>query len=297
MNKISKIGESHKNRRRNKSTKPTNYKEEAPLLVRAPVYAASLGLFCVYAWGYLNAGLGGLAWGLVGVTAMSEMLKPQLGELAAHALDASDKTAQSIVAAAALVCVILGAAGGIVAMHVAEAPANRSDAAQRDLDTAITAVQQAQAKVDSVPTCTPEMPASRCEQMTAENAPVLMERRARLATAQANERGARATLARTPIAGPGLPHVELWQKALFVGGAEFLMFGVPFAALRLRRRDATPVQQRQEPVEPIKSEPKASEERANVKINDGGWASRRAKYGPTGRKFGAGGVRLQLVQG
>ncbi len=295
MNRISKSGESHKHRRKHKPTKPASYKEEAPLLVRAPVYAASLGLFGVYAWGYLSAGLGGLAWGLVGVTAMSEMLKPQLGELAAHALDAGDRTAQRIIAAAALICVILGAAGGIVAMHVAQAPADRRDAAERAVDRAVEAVRQAQAQVDNVPTCGPEMPASRCERMVAENAPVLAERRARLTASQVSESAARSALTRTPIAGPGLPHVGLWQKALFVGGAEFLMFGVPFAALRLRRREASQVQQGQVPTEATKSEPKLIEATANLKINNGGWSTRRAKYGPSGRKSKATCARLQLV--
>lgn len=65
---------------------------------------------------------------------MSELLKPQLGELAAHALDSKDRTSQRIVAAAALVCVLLGAAGGIVSMHVAEAPRARYEAAERAAD-------------------------------------------------------------------------------------------------------------------------------------------------------------------
>lgn len=255
---------------------------DVPFAVRVPVYAASVGLFAVYAWGYLNSGLGGLAWGLVGVTAMSEALKPQLGELAARALDAKDRTAQAIVATGALVCVLLGAAGGVVAIHVAEAPRARYEAAAQALSDARSKVADAQAKVDSVPTCAPEMPASRCERMVIENAPILAERREGVAAAKADEENAKRDLAETPVIGPGLPHIELWHKALFIGGAEFLMFGVPFAALRLRRKSSDRPSDDKECVRGLGGLPTQRQE--IVKVNDGGWSSRRAKYGPTGRK-------------
>lgn len=122
--------------------------------------------------------------------------------------------------------------------------------------------------------------------MIAENAPILAERRARLAAVQAEEAAARATLEATPAPGPGLPRVELWHKALFVGGAEFLMFSVPFAALRLRRRQIRgaivappPADERAAYTAVVATPPTEA-----AKINDGGWASRRAKYGPSGRK-------------
>lgn len=290
MNRVSKRPESRK--RAGGKVRGTQAKaqrrEDAPWAVRAPVYAASIGLFAVSAWGYLNAGLGGFAWGLVGVTAMSELLKPQLGELAAHALDAKDRTAQRIVTAAALVCVLLGAAGGIVAMHVAEAPRARHEAAERAVDAARGRAGEAQALVDAVPTCAPDMPASRCERMTAENGPILADRQARLAAARALEAEARATLDATPPPGAGLPRVELWHKALFIGGAEFLIFAVPFAALRLRRRGVSEAVS-QSPQRAIKAPAPAAPIADAAKINDGGWASRRAKYGPSGRKPKRGG--------
>lgn len=52
---------------------------DVPFAVRGPVYVAAACPFAVYAAGYLNAGLGAFAWGLVGVTAMAELLKPHGG--------------------------------------------------------------------------------------------------------------------------------------------------------------------------------------------------------------------------
>lgn len=254
--------------------------EGVPLAVRVPVYVAAAGLFCVYAGGYLGAGLGLFAWGLIGVTAMAEFLKPQLGELAARALEERDAPAQHLTFAAASVAVVIGAFGGVVAMHVAEAPRAAYEALQRAALDAGRQVDAARRLVDAVPTCTPEMPSSRCDRMIAENGPILTERRLRLAEAVTLEAEARRQLARHSEPGAGLPNVELWHKALFVGGAEFLMFGVPFAALRLRRRKPDAVKSvsvAQEPETPRAPAPK-------IKENTGGWEVRRLRYGPTGRK-------------
>lgn len=250
---------------------------DVPLVVRLPVYAASAGLFAVYTWGYLNSGIGGLAWGLVGVTAMSEFLKPQLGELAAKALDDGDRAAQRVVAGAALVCMLLGAGGGVIAIHVAEAPRQRFEAAMQALAHADAEAAGAQRLIDELPACGPDMPASRCARMVAENAPILTERRARLAAAEARAADARATADAERPAGAGLPSIEIWQKALFVGGAEFVMFGVPFACLRLRRLEKGRLENAARP------SPAASN-LSPPKVNDGGWDARRAKYGPSGRK-------------
>ncbi len=146
--------------------------------MRVPVYAASVGLFAVYAWGYLNADLCGLAWGL-GVTAVSELLKPQLGELAARALEAGDPTARHVISAAAIVCVLLGAAGGVTAMHVVDAP---------------RAIRRRRAGGGGSAQCGACPPARQTCPPRAVTAPILLERRARLAAAHANVAEAREAL-------------------------------------------------------------------------------------------------------
>lgn len=114
----------------------------------------------------------------------------------------------------------------------------------------------------------------------------------RLTFAAAAERAAREELAAIEAPGPGLPGIELWQKALFTGGAEFLMFGVPFAAARLRKRNLALAPRAPPTTKPQAAKP-AAEKQAGAPINNGGWDARRAKYGPTGRKprrLGGGGV-------
>ncbi len=285
MNRISKPTVLGKARRQKPKAgeRSSSHGWEVPVAVRAPVYAASIGLFAVYAWGYAQADLGWVACGLVGVTAMAELIKPQLGELAAKALEAGDRASQCLIAAAALVCVLLGAAGGVVAMNVADAPRARYAAAERVVAEAHGAVIESQVLVDGMPSCSPDMPASRCDRMIRENAPILADRRARLASAHAVETEAREALLATPSPGPGLPFA-LWTKALFVGGAELVMFCVPFAAMRLRRRASAG--STAEVVEPFAgARPCGNQESTPaVKVNSGGWKTRLERYGPTGRK-------------
>ena len=240
-----------------------------PLSIRGPLYIAAIGLFVVYSKAYLEAGLGALAWGLIGVTAAAEFVKPKLGELAAAAIECRDATAQALLASAAAVCIVVGAAGGVMAMHVADAPRLAIDAAKQALADAGAAVAEAERRLDDIPACAPDMPASRCMTMAAENAGAIAERRSKVSEAQATEARARRSLAQLPDPGPGLPNIELWQKFVFSAAIELLIFGVPFAARRVALRLTHTA--------PLSRLPAS-------KINDGGWASRRAKYGPTGRK-------------
>jgi len=226
-----------------------------------------------------------MVWALIGVTAMAELIKPKLGELGAAALDAKDAASALVILGAALVCVVIGAAGGVVALHVAEAPARSYAVAMDAVVRARQATAAAQTLVDAVPTCTPDMPTSRCDRMRENNAETLANRQARLQTASVDEEDAKRRLSATPAPGPGLPRIGLAQKALFVGGAEFLIMGVPFAALRLNRRRRNVVAQptAQECATPPSSDSPA--DRTPVgRVNDGGWAERREKYGPTGRR-------------
>lgn len=276
-----------------------------PFAIRAPVYAAALGLLAVYANGYLSAGLGPLCYGLIGITAMAELLKPAMGELLARALEARDAVAQRIIAFGALMAMLIGVAGGLNAMNVSDAPRAQRAAIEREFADARRVSAEAQGLVDAVPACSPEMPAVRCARMVGENAPLLAERRARAAEAKTAEAQARARLDLLPVAGAGLPEVSIWLKALFTFAAEFLISAIPFAAARLSARAAAVTKESKastSPAEPCGSRARPSEAaiaeavQPMPKVNDGGWQSRREKYGPSGRKR-RGGAGLKLVGG
>lgn len=260
-------------------------REGVPWAVAAPVYAAALGLLAVYASGYLAADLGPLAFGLIGVSAMAELLKPQLGAMAAAAIDGGDAVARWAVGGAALACVLVGAAGGVNAMHIAGVPAERRAVAAAALAQASAAHAEALRMVDSVPACTPEMPATRCARMAAQNATVLAERKARADALALSVERARAGLQALPEAA-GLPPLPAWLKGLFTIVIEFLMFAAPFAAMRLRARDgAVKPQAACAPApEKVISATAEAPPAPPVKVNDGGWPQRRALYGSSGRK-------------
>lgn len=268
--------------RTKKSRPATASREGVPWAVAAPVYAAALGLLAVYASGYLAADLGPLAFGLIGVSAMAELLKPQLGAMAAAAIEGGDAVARWAVGGAALACVLVGAAGGVNAMHIANAPAERRAVAAAGLAQASAAHAAALRTVDSVPACTPEMPATRCDRMAVQNAPVLAERKARADALAVSVERAQTRLQALPEAA-GLPPLPAWLKGLFTITVEFLMFAAPFAAMRLQAR--TSAGKPQDAPALVKAIPAPAEAPAPAgKVNDGGWAQRRALYGPSGRK-------------
>jgi hypothetical protein len=245
--------------------------------VRVPLYSAAAGLLVVYGWGALESFPMAMALALCAVFAMSELLKPKLGELAAEALQAKDGLGAWLMLGASAACIALGALGGVIAMGAANGPREAYDAAVALANDAEGRLGEAQTRLDAVPTCTPEMPASRCRAQTEQNAATLADRTLTRDEAKQDRDGVRARLAALPDPAPGVPHIELWQKALVIAAIEFVLFAVPFAAVRRRKKTVAETVKPSEPTQPEAS-PKL------VKVNDGGWATRRAKYGQSGRK-------------
>lgn len=247
--------------------------------IRLPLYCAAGGLLVVYGWGAIESMPRAMGLALCAVFAMSELLKPKLGELAAEALVASDRVGSALMLGASVACIVLGALGGVIAMGAANGPREAYDAAAARVSEAQQRLDQAQARLDAVPTCTPDMPATRCREQTEQNAATSHDRAQTRAEARQERDGAQAQLARIEDPGPGLPHVELWQKALVIAAVEFVLFAVPFAARRRKLLERLSASQTITP---------ASEAKPNSglkpKINDGGWERRRQLYGPTGRK-------------
>jgi hypothetical protein len=212
---------------------------------------------------------------LCAVFAMSELLKPRLGELAAEAMEAKDKLGTSLMVGASVACIGLGALGGVIAMGAANAPHDAYDALVKSRDAAQTRLDQAQRRVDAVPTCTPDMPKVRCEAQTLQNVATQNDRTQTRNEARSDLDAAKAMLARAHNPGPGL-HVEIWQKALVIAAVEFVLFAVPFAARRTGTvRIVTEV---------AEGAAKSAAKGEALKVNDGGWKRRRQLYGPTGRK-------------
>jgi hypothetical protein len=256
--------------------------ETAPLSasVRLPLYCAAGGLLMVYGWGALESMPMAAGVALCAVFAMSEMLKPKLGELAAEALIAKDKLGAWLMLGASVACIALGALGGVIAMGAAHAPREAYNAAAARLAGAQSRLDQAQARLDAVPTCTPDMPAFRCREQTEQNAATLQDRTQTRDQAKQERDGAKAYLDAMDDPGPGLPSVALWQKALVIAAVEFVLFAVPFAARRRRLFEEWRERLIEEAPE---REPKEAPVKM-LKVNDGGWERRRALYGPSGRK-------------
>lgn len=240
-----------------------------------PIYAAAFALFVVYAVGWFASLPFQYAVGMVGVTFMAELLKPTLGPALRRAESTRDR---ALLIASLVACIALGSLGGTVALTAADEGRRTYAEAQQRLAAAEQRLADAQAALERVPTCTPDMPASRCAAQTEHNAATLHDRTLTRDEARIERDGARAALAEVPVPGPGLPHIEWWQKALVIGGIEFVIFAVPFATYRAP--PAAPVTPQAEQNVPAAPKPK----RKPQPVNDGGWAARRAKYGPTGRK-------------
>jgi len=246
------------------------------LTTKGPLYVASAGLFAVYAWGYRETFPTVFAGGMIAVTFMSELLKPRLGELLA---DAKGRLEKSLMVGAVGACVGLGALGGTVALEAAGEPGRDYDAASVRAAAARAQWTATQDALNAVPACTPEMPRSRCETLTANNAALRIDRTTVRDEARREAVEAQAILDALPEPGPRLPHVEWQVKALIIGGIEFVVFAVPFVRARRSRQSVVQAlaEKSSSPVQESKAEPAG-------RINDGGWETRRAKYGITGRR-------------
>jgi len=279
MSNVNRFAPAVKAGKRNAKAKKSEAPAEGaslPASVRLPLYCAAGGLLVVYGWGSLESMPRAMGLALCAVFAMSELLKPKLGELAAEALVAKDRLGSLLMLGASVACIALGALGGVIAMGAANGPRDTYDAATARLAAAQTRLDEAQARLDAVPTCTPDMPASRCREQTEQNAATLSDRTQTRDEAKQERDGAQERLEELPNPGPGIPHVALWQKALVIAAVEFVLFAVPFGARRRRLFEG----RAKGAVEVV---PKRETEKA-VKVNDGGWERRRQLYGPTGRK-------------
>lgn len=280
-------------KRGKQSAKARAAKADAPLAasIRVPLYLAAIGLLVVYGWGAVNSFPVAMAGALCAVFAMSELLKPKLGELAADALAANDKVGTVLMLIASAACVALGVLGGVIALGAANSPRESYEIAVAGLGAAQGRLDEAQAQLDALPTCTPDMPRIRCIEQTEQNSATRMDRTMTRDQAKQERDGAKAALDRLPAPGPGVPHVPLWMKAGVIGAVEFVLFAVPFAT---RRRMALEAPRAEMPHE-RGAEAKTKDAPPSGKINDGGWERRRQLYGPSGRKP-RGGLRLVAVQ-
>lgn len=251
------------------------------LAVRMPLYSAAGGLLIVYGWGAMKAFPLAMGGALCAVFAMSELLKPKLGELAAEALTAKDRLGTMLMLGSSVACIALGALGGVIAMGAANGPRDVYDAAMDRVEQTQRRLEQAQEQLDALPTCTPAMPASRCREQTEQNRSIRADRANSRDVARDESDAAKRALEQLPNPGPGMPHVPLWLKALVIGAIEFVLFAVPFA---VRRRVEFEARKARQVKEPDKEAPLTLAEVVPLKINDGGWERRRELYGPSGRR-------------
>lgn len=243
------------------------------LSVRGPVYAASVGLLLVYAWGYLSTFPTIFALGAIGVAGMGELLKPRLLELVEDALRCGARAKGLALIVAAASCVAISVAGGVVALNAAEAPARGCALAQHQFDALVAERASVDRAIAGLPVVGASMPAARITAFTA-------WRNAEIARLEASKPPAPRAV---PIPGVVLPEIGIWTKLAVVGAIEFVIFVVPWGS-RLNaghadRAFAEPLagnvikRPRDAPAAPNTPPP-----------NDGGWITRRAKYGPGGRR-------------
>src|SRR6185436_12893031 len=121
VNRFAAVGKTAKQTPKIRSKSAPN-SDPIGVLVRVPLYCAAGGLFVVYAWGALQSLPMAMALALAAVFAMSELLKPKLGELAAEALAAKDELGSALMLGSSIACIALGALGGVIAMGAANGP-------------------------------------------------------------------------------------------------------------------------------------------------------------------------------
>lgn len=238
--------------------------------VRGPVYAASAGLAFVYGWGFLSTFPLAFAVGAIGVVVMGEFLKPRLLELIEDRLrDRAWAKAVTLVVAAAL-CVAIGAAGGFLALNAAQAAQARYDAAVAARVEPLREIASIDGQIRALPPIPSSVPAERIVQLRA----------ARADDIAALERLKPALPALPERPAVSVPAVHWGIKLAVIAAIEFVIFVVPWGS----RRAVGEVKIRlgDEALTAPKSE--AAGGAAPARVNDGGWATRRARYGASGRK-------------
>lgn len=241
------------------------------LSVRAPVYAASAGLAYVYAWGFFSTFPVAFAVGLTGVVIMGEFLKPRLLELIEDRLreGAGAKCGALIVAAA--LCVAIGGGGGFVALNAAEAPTRTFEQASR----AVREIRAENVEIDRliglVPPVPTNIPAERIEALGGAEK-LRADRAAEIARLERRKRPEPVAV-RPAVA---VPPIDWRVKVALILAIEFVIFVVPWGSRRTEGRRPVAIAKTEIPAAATGAQP--------ARVNDGGWATRIARYGPSGRK-------------
>lgn len=241
------------------------------LRTHGPVYITSVGLAIAYSWGWMSTYGGVFGLALACVVWTGELIKPVLGPK----IGESGGARRFALVCCAALTIAFCTASSFVAFNVAEEPQRRYEAGQ----AAILAAQNEVDAADAVMArfdCTQDMPASRCDTFKRRNGEAEARAAADLAEARTALRDARASAASAPSVT--VPTVA-WYVKLFIGlGIDFVLFIYPWAASERRRPEAIT-----EPKVAI-AESAPPPVAAPAKVNDGGWATRRAKYGSSGLK-------------
>ena len=249
---------------------------EPPLSIRVPVYACAAALVLLYGWGAIETYPPFFALALSGVFALAELLKPKLGELIGEALDLKAGRTTALLLVAALAAVGIGAFGAHGAMSAANKPVAAYTALAAAAATAQATLEEAQQRVDAVPTCTPDMPKVRCQQATESNASRLTDA-VRLRD-RADERAnlAAAALANAPNPGQGIPQTVQDLAPVGAGLVEFLIFLVPLAWVFLARQREALSAPAAPPAKADKRKP-APKPKAGAELAKKGWDGEAGK--------------------
>lgn len=246
--------------------------------LHVPLYLLAAGLAVAYSWGWLSTYPGVFGWALAAGAVTAAFLLPALGDVIE---DKRIGTPWKANAAFGIViaCMAFNILSEVVAYNAAEAPQKAFLAGQAAVADAEADVIAARAELTRFE-CSRDMPASRCEVFRATNAGA--EARALGSLAVAEQARADAERAAAPAPSVAVPAVHWIVKVLLGLAFDVILFVTPWAARA--ERDLTvavaPVVERKV-AEPA---PGAVRPVPAVKVNDGGWAARRAKYGPTGQR-------------
>lgn len=208
-----------------------------PLSVTAPIYLCATALITLYGWGALQTYPGFFAVALIGVFILAEAIKPKLAELFSQAIEQKAARLQVLLGGACVVAMSIGAFGAHGALAAANAPAARYASLQLELTDAEGKHREAQAAVDGLPMCTPDMPRVRCMEMEQRNAGRVADAIERRNQAREREALARSAVNNTADPGAGIP--EDVQKLATIGAlfVEFIIFIAPFSSAFMQRQE------------------------------------------------------------
>lgn len=245
------------------------------------VWAVVIAVIVFYAIGWWNTAPQ-FAVICIALTVASETLKPNIGRLAEEAFVAGYTARGTVLIVAGVACIAWGVTSGVVAVHSMGEPARVYAQAQGKVSAAEAKLTALQAKLTSLPQPTEKMPAVRITAMEASNAAVRDALKEPIAVASAGVAEAKEAAAKVKRAGPAME--PPWEAAVGVPLLiELLIFGVPWGR---SKRAVRPTYEAKEP-EPDELPNKRvarPEPTPPQKVNTGGWATRREKYGQSGRR-------------